>query len=117
MTIKTSIFSEWKKCTLAKSLRKGSLLCTENYTVALTMTLTLDGNLEIGTHVSAVCTRSSKVLYKMGHYFLTYSSNLFCLIYLRHLIKSREVTNRIFFYEKNLFSFMRAQNVMSYHLI
>ena len=38
------------------------------------------------------------------------------LICLRHLIWSRAVTNRIFFYPKRL-NFIRAQHVLSYHLI
>ena len=53
----------------------------------------LDGNSEIGGHVR---------------------SNLFYLTCLRHLIKSRAVTNRIFC-PKDLFSFMRAQYGLSYH--
>ena len=43
-------------------------------------------------------------------------SNLF-FICLRHLISSAEVTNHISFSKKNLFSFMRAQHVLSYHPI
>ena len=38
------------------------------------------------------------------------------MIFLRHLIRSREVTNRIFF-GKDLFFFMLAQHNLSYHLI
>ena len=56
-----------------------------------TMMLTSDGNLEIGAYVR------SDVCY---------------LICVRHLIRSRLVTNR-----KDLFSLMRAQHVLSYHLI
>ena len=37
-------------------------------------------------------------------------------ICLRHLIRSRVVTNLFFFLRKNFFSFMRAHHVLSYHL-
>ena len=60
------------------------------------MVLILDGKSEIGAHVR---------------------SNLCYLSCLRHLIRSRAVINHIFFLRKDLFSFMRAQNVLSYHLI
>ena len=41
----------------------------------------------------------------------------FCnLICIRHFIKSRAVSNRIFFIRKELFSFMGAQHVLSYHI-
>ena len=53
-----------------------------------------DGNSEIGAHVR---------------------SNLWCLRCSRHLINSIAVTNRIFFFfKKDLFSFMRAQQVLSW---
>ena len=53
----------------------------------------LDGNLEIGAHVwSNIC------------YFTC------------HLIGPSRVTNRIFLIRKDLFSGMRAQHVLSYHL-
>ena len=60
------------------------------------MVLILDGVSEIGAHVR---------------------SNLYHLIYLSHLIRSREVTNPIFFLEKDLISLMLAQDVLSYHVI
>ena len=53
----------------------------------LTMVLILDGNSEIG----ALC--------------------------LRHLIRSRAVTFRIFFSRKDLFPFMHALHVLNYHII
>ena len=59
------------------------------------LTMVLDGNSDIGAHVY---------------------SNLFYLICFRHLIWPRAVTNRIFS-SKNLFFFMRAQHVLSHHLI
>ena len=59
------------------------------------MVLILDGNSEIGPP----------------------KSNLYYLIWLRHLIKSRSVTDRIFSLQKDPFSFMRAKHVLSYHLI
>ena len=43
--------------------------------------------------------------------------NLYYSTCLRLLISSRAVTNLIFFIRKDLFSFMREQHVMSYHLI
>ena len=43
-------------------------------------------------------------------------SNLCYLICLRHYIRSRAATNRICFSTKRLFSFMRAQQVLCYHL-
>jgi len=42
-------------------------------------------------------------------------SNLCYLISLRHLIRSRAGTNRILFIRTDLFSFMRAQHVLSYY--
>ena len=39
------------------------------------------------------------------------------LLGLRHLIISRAVTIRIFFAEKTFYPFMRAQHVLSYHLV
>ena len=60
------------------------------------MVLIIDGNSEIGTHVR---------------------NNLCYLNCLRHLLRWRAVTNRIFFLRKDLFSFMHAQHVLSYHLI
>ena len=60
------------------------------------LVLNLDGNLEIGAHVR----------FNLGY-----------LICLRRLIGSRAVTNRIFGRRKDLFSFMHAQPVLSYHLI
>ena len=60
------------------------------------MVVILDGNSEIGTHIR---------------------SNIWYLICLRLLITSRSVINRIFFLRKSLFFFMRAQHIMSYHLI
>ena len=57
------------------------------------MVLILDGNSEIGAHVR---------------------SELYYLICLGHLIRSRAVTNLLRTY---LFSLMRAPNVLSYHLI
>ena len=42
-------------------------------------------------------------------------NNLGYLICLKHSIRSREVTNRIFL-QKDLFSFMRAQHVLSSRL-
>ena len=39
------------------------------------------------------------------------------LICLRHLIRSKAVTNRIVFSSKRLTFFMRAQHVLSFHLI
>ena len=58
------------------------------------MVLIFDCNSEVGAHVR---------------------SNLCILICLMHLIKLRDVTNRICL-GKDLFSFMRAQHVLSYHL-
>ena len=60
------------------------------------MVLILDGNSLICAHVK---------------HNLCYST---CL---RHLIISRAVTNRVFLFEKELFSLMRAPHVLSYHLI
>ena len=58
------------------------------------MVFIYDGNSEIGAQVR---------------------SNLCYLIYLRHLMRSRGVTNRFFFSHKNFLSFKRAQHVLSYH--
>ena len=59
------------------------------------MVFILDGNSYIGAHVR---------------------SNLCYLICLRHLIRSKEAQNKIFVsFTKYLFSFMRAQHVLSYH--
>ena len=44
-------------------------------------------------------------------------SNLCCSISLRHRIRSRAFTNRISILRKDLFSFIRAQNVLIYHLL
>ena len=64
--------------------------------ISITMGFGLDGNSETGTHVRrSIC-------------YLTY---------LRHLIRSRAGSTRIYFLRKALFSFMRAQHVLSYHLI
>ena len=60
------------------------------------MVLIIDGNSEKGAHVR---------------------SNLSYLICLRHLNRPRAVTNRIFSLRKDIFSFMRAQLVLSYHLL
>ena len=60
------------------------------------MVLTLDSNSEIGAYVR---------------------NNLRYMIYLRDLIRSREVLKRIFILRKDLFSFIRAQHVFSYDLI
>ena len=57
------------------------------------MVLILVNNSEIGVHVGI---------------------NLFYLICLRYFIKSRAVTNRIFFIRKDLYSFMRAQAQAKY---
>ena len=60
------------------------------------MVLLLDGHSEIGAHVRChIC------------YFI-------CL---RNLKRSRAVTNRILILRKDLFSFMRAQHALRYHLI
>ena len=59
------------------------------------MVLLLYGSSEIGAHIMG------KICY---------------LICLRHLFYSRAVTNRIFFPRKNLFSLMRAQHVLNYHI-
>ena len=61
-----------------------------------TMVLILDGNSEIGAPVRR---------------------NPFYKNFLRHFIRSRAVTNRLIFLRKDLFSFMRAQHVLSYHLM
>ena len=58
--------------------------------------LILYGDSNIGTHVR---------------------SNLCYLICLRHLLISREVTNRIFFLRKDQFSSMRGQHIFRYHLM
>ena len=42
-------------------------------------------------------------------------SDIFYLISLRRYIRSKAVKNRILFVQKDLFSFMRAQLVLSYH--
>ena len=60
------------------------------------MVLLLDGNSEMVSHVR---------------------SNLCYLICLRWLIRSRKVTNQNFLLSKDLFFFMRAQLVLSYHSI
>ena len=60
-----------------------------------TMLLILDGNSEIGTHVT---------------------SNLCYLACLKYLIRSRAATKRNFFPKRHIF-FMRAQHVLSYQLI
>ena len=60
------------------------------------MLLILDGNSEISAHVR---------------------SNFWYLISLRHLIRSSEVKNPIFFFRKDLFLFMRAQHVLNNHLM
>ena len=60
------------------------------------MVLLLYGNLEIGAHVT---------------------SNPSYLICLRYLIRSRIVTIGLLFIRKDLFSFMHAQHVLSYHVI
>ena len=66
------------------------------HTVGMHGILVLDGSLEPGT-----CVR-----------------RIICdLICSRRLIRSREGTNWIFFLQKDLFSFMDAQHVQSYHLI
>ena len=44
-------------------------------------------------------------------------SNLYYLICLRHFIISRGATSRLFFLRKDIYFFMRAQHIMSYHLI
>ena len=44
-------------------------------------------------------------------------NNLCHLIRLRHLVRSRAVTDWIFFFPKELSSFMRAQHILSYYLI
>ena len=44
----------------------------------------------------------------------TRNSNLLCL---RHLIRLRAATNMLSFHRKDLFSLMRAQQVLSHHLI
>ena len=59
------------------------------------MVLMFDGNSELGAHVR--------------------STNC-CLICLRHLIRTRTVTNYIVLLQKVLFSFLRAPHVLSYHL-
>ena len=43
--------------------------------------------------------------------------NICYLICSRHLTRSRVVTSQIFFVRKVLFSFMRAQSVLNYHII
>ena len=61
------------------------------------MVLILDGTSEIGAHVR---------------------SNFCLLTCLRHLSRAREEENLFFLaFAKDLFSFMRAQHVLSYHLI
>ena len=60
------------------------------------MIFTLDGNSEIGKDVG---------------------SNPCYLAYVRHLNRSRVVTKRIFSLRNDLFSFMREQQFLSYHLI
>ena len=60
------------------------------------MVLILDGNSELGAQVR---------------------SNLCYLICLRHLLWSGAVTKRIFFLQKDLFSFMRAPHVLVSHKI
>ena len=60
-----------------------------------TMVLIWDGNSEIGAHTWR---------------------NLGYFIRLRHLFRSRAVTNRILFLQKSLFSFICAQHYLSYHL-
>ena len=61
------------------------------------MVLILYGNSEICAHVR---------------------SNLFYLICISHFLSSRAVTNRIVLPQKKfVFSFIRAQHVLSYHLI
>ena len=62
--------------------------------VILAMVLIIDGSAEIGAHVR---------------------SNIFNLICLRHLIRSRAIINCIFLLE-DLFSFKRAQHILSYDL-
>ena len=58
------------------------------------MVLILGGNSEISAHVKKkLC-------------------NLICL---RHLIRSKAITNHIFFLRKDIFSFICAQHVLSYH--
>ena len=59
------------------------------------MVLVSDGNSEIGVHVRR---------------------NICYLICLRHLIRPRAVTNRIYILRKDLFHFMRVQHVLSYNL-
>ena len=72
-------------------------LCRHGSTINLApMALILDGDLEIGAHVR---------------------SNLNHLICLRHLIRSREVTYRIFLHRKEVVSFLRAQHVLSYRIL
>ena len=44
-------------------------------------------------------------------------SSLFYLTCLSHLIRTRADTNPMFFLRKELFSYMLAQHVLSYHLI
>ena len=59
------------------------------------MVVTLDGSSDIGAHISNLC------------YFIS----------LRQLIRSKAGTNRDLFPRNDLFFFMRAQHVLSYHLI
>ena len=64
--------------------------------IFVSMVLVLDGNTEIGTHVKR---------------------NLEYLICLRHLIRSKVVTNRLLFLRVYIFFFMRAQIDLCYHLV
>ena len=64
--------------------------------IAESMVPMLEGNSEISAHIRI---------------------NLYYLICLRHLIRPRAVTHEIFFLQKDLFSFMREQHVLRYHLI
>ena len=73
-----------------------SLRRTRKRSNVLYMVIILDGNSGIGAHVG---------------------NNLCYSICFRHFIRSKAVTNRIFFPRKDIFSFMRAQHVLSYHLI
>ena len=61
-----------------------------------TMVLIIDGESEFGTHVNRIICH---------------------LICLRHLMRSRAVTNLILFIRKDQFFFMRARHALSYQLI
>ena len=66
--------------------------------------------LSFPTHYGSCINGNSKI----GAHVRSYHCYLMCF---RHLIRSREDTNPIFIFGKDILSFIVAQHVLSYHLI